>query len=117
MKNELLTHTYIKSNVTKKWLIDNGFQFNKLLSSENEIYTYRFTVYKYKKYSILTCELSIDLSSGNVGIDLYDEKWESYYPFYYITYGNYDPLLNPIYEKIKNKLKEFNIKRITSSCK
>lgn len=116
-ENRLLKHKYIKPDVTKKWLIENGFQYNKLLSSDNEIYTYRFAVHKYKKYSILTCELSIDLYSGVVGIDLYDEKWELYYPFYSIKCGNYDSLLEPIYKKISDKLQEFGIKRLAKTCK
>ena len=48
MVNELLKYKYIKSNISKKWLIENGFHYDKLLSTEKDIYVYNFSVHKYK---------------------------------------------------------------------
>ncbi len=36
---------YIKKNMTKEWLLSNGFYYNRLFSDdEAEVYTYRFPV-------------------------------------------------------------------------
>ena len=117
MINELLKYKYIKSNISKKWLIENGFRYDKLLSTEKDTYVYNFSVHKYKKYSVLTCRLSIDLNSGIVGIDVYHESGELYHPFYFVSYGDFKPLLDPVNKKIYKKLKELGIRRIMKSCK
>lgn len=39
---------FIKPNVTKQWLLSNNFRYNTRLSDEeSEVYSYRFSVYKY----------------------------------------------------------------------
>ena len=44
--------TYTKPNVTKQWLLSNNFRYNTRLSDEeSDVYTYRFPVYKYEKFT------------------------------------------------------------------
>lgn len=70
---QLTDATYIKPEVTKQWLLSHDFHYNRLFSDkETEVYTYRFPVYKYEKFTVLECELCITLGEDNVQIDVYD---------------------------------------------
>lgn len=111
--NDILKSEYIKTNQSKQWLIQNDFKHSKLLSNDKlNIYTYRFVVHKYKNIPVLTCELSMDINTGKVGINVYDENWSMYHPFYNIECGNYDPLIDSINKKIVKKLNSLGIKKI-----
>lgn len=104
---------YKKKNVTKSWLISNGFRYNRLLSDEEvEIYTYRFPVLRYDKFTVLECELRAELNSCEIKINVYDYNTNSKYaPFYYCEYGTYNKLLEEIHNKINKKLKDLQIER------
>lgn len=116
--NDILKSKYIKTNISKQWLIQNGFRYNKSLSEDEfEIYTYKFTVHKYKSIPVLICELSIDLKTGTAIINVFDENDNMYYPFYHINCGNYDPLIESINKKITKKLNTLGIKKVCKSCK
>lgn len=102
---------YTKKNVTKNWLTSNGFRYNRLLSDgEMEIYTYRFPVLKYDKFTVLECELRAELNSSEIKINVYDYNTNSKYaPFYYCEYGTYNNILKEIHNKINKKLKDLQI--------
>lgn len=104
--------TYKKEKVTKKWLLQNGFQFNRLFSSEeSEVYTCRFPVYEYGEFITLECELMVDRSTGEVKINVYDNNTRSRYaPFYVYQYGSARPILTKIHKRIKRKIKALGIK-------
>lgn len=111
---ERLTETtYIKTKATKQWLLSHDFHYNRLFSDEEtEVYTYRFPVYKYEKFTVLDCELRITLGEDNVKIDVYDYGTiNKYAPFYYCEYGNYDKMVKEIWTKINKTLKKLDIKR------
>ena len=112
--NQFSEMRYIKKNITKNWLISNGFRYNRLLSDEGiEIYTYRFPVLKHDKFTVLECELRTELNSSEIKINVYDYNTNSKYaPFYYCEYGTYNKLLEEIHNKISKKLKDFQIERI-----
>lgn len=83
--NNILKEEYIKTNISKHWLMKNDFRYSKDLSDDDsEIYTHKFVVHKYKNIPVLTCRLSLDLKTGITGINVYDERGEMYYPFYHI---------------------------------
>lgn len=109
--SNVLQKRLLKKNVTKEWLFDNGFRFNRLFSDENiEVYTYRFPVYKYENFTILECELRIISGSDNVIIDVYDYGTiNKYAPFYYQEYGNYGKMLEKIWAKINKVIKALGI--------
>lgn len=102
-----------KKNITKGWLISNGFRRNGLLSDEDtEVYTYRFPVLKHEKFTVLECELCAELNNNEIKINVYDyNSNDKYAPFYYCEYGNYDNLMKEIHKKIEMKLKSLGIKR------
>lgn len=115
--SNVLQKRLLKKNVTKEWLFNNGFRFNRLFSDENiEVYTYRFPVYKYENFTVLECELRIISGSDNVIIDVYDYGTiNKYAPFYYMEYGNYDSMLKEIWLKINKVIKTLGIKEGNAS--
>lgn len=97
--------------MTKDWLLSNGFYHNRMFSdNDEEVYTYRFPVYKYNKFTVLECELMVVLGGDTVNINVYDyNTHDKYTPFYYCEYGNHDKMLKEIYQKIKSVLKRLKI--------
>ena len=109
--------TYIKPNITKQWLLSNNFRYNTRLSDEEiAVYTYRFPVYKYKKFTTLECELSIVLGDHKVKINVYDYNTSAVYAtFYYYEYGNYNKMLEVIWGNIEKQLKRLGIVKNNNS--
>lgn len=110
---DMVQNKYIKKNITKDWLLSNGFHYNRLLSnSDTDIFTYRFPVCRFEKFIILECELKVILGEDNVHINVYDYNTiNKYAPFYYMEYGNYTVMLKEIWQKIDKELKRLGIKR------
>ena len=102
---------YRKKNITREWLLSNGFHYNRLLSDdESDVYTYRFPVHKYNKFTILECELKVVLGEEIISVNVYDYNTnDKYAPFYYCEYGNYDSMLKEINGKIESVLKKLKI--------
>ena len=103
--------SYRKSDMTKEWLLSNGFRYNRLSSdTDTDVYTYKFPVYKYERFTILECELKVILGENRVYIDVYDyNTLNRYAPFYYMEYGNYTVMLKEIWQKIDRELKRLGI--------
>ena len=110
--NKLSDRKFLKKNITKQWIISNKFHYNRLFSSEDEeVYTYRFPVYKYENFTILECELRITLGEDDIIIVVYDYGTiNKYAPFYYTEYGNYDLMLKEIWMKIDKVIRTLGIK-------
>jgi len=110
----ILNNTYIKFDITKEWLQLHGFKYNKTLScDDNEVYTYRFAVYKYTYYIVLECELSIYLDTGEVKVNVFDCNTRSRYaPFYYMEYGKDNKVVEKINKIILKEINRLNIKII-----
>lgn len=92
-------------------MLSKGFRFSRSLSDdENDVYTYRFPVFKYKKMIVLECELRVTLGEDKININVYDYNTnDKYAPFYYCEYGNYDEMLKIINDKIEYTLKKLAI--------
>lgn len=109
----IIKDKYKLANHSKEDLKNLGFYYSSFLSdSEVQIYTYRFSVLKYKNKTVLECELAIDTTHGDVKINVYDMNHNLYTPFYYIECGNYDELLTKINKKIKSELTKLGIKKV-----
>ena len=109
---------YFRPNMTKDWLISNGFRYNRLFSGEDaDVYTYRFSVFKYDCFTVL--DFKAILGESTITIDVYDTNTiNRYAPFYYQEYGNYDKMLKEIREKINHTITKLGIeKRINNECK
>ena len=111
INNELNNMKFIKQNISKQWLLTNGFHYNRIFSNEDcEVYTYRFPVLKCERFTVLECELKVILGEDNVIIDVYDYNTiNRYTPFYYQEYGNYNKILEKIWTKISKVLGELRI--------
>lgn len=109
-----ITNTsFTKNNISKQWLLANGFHYNRIFSNEeDEVYTYRFPVYKYNGFTILECELRVVLGDNNILVDVYDYNTiNRYAPFYYQEYGNYTIMLKDIWNRINKKISKLQIER------
>lgn len=108
-----MQNKYYKKNVSKEWLVTNGFRYSKNLSDEEtSVYTYRFPVFKYERMTVLECEINISLEDGEVKLNVYDYGTnDKYAAFYYCEYGNYDKMLKIIWDKIEHMLNKLQIKR------
>lgn len=102
---------YKLPNTSKQWLLSHDFHYNRLFSDEEiEVYTYRFPVYKYEKFTVLECELSVILGNDNITINVYDYGTNNRYaPFYYAEYGNYNKMVEIIWNNINKLLAELGI--------
>lgn len=101
-----------KQPITKQWLLSNNFHYNKYFSDEDgDVYTYRFPVFKYGRYTTLECELRVVVNENEINIDVYDYNTrDKYAPFYYCEYGNFDRIMKIINTNIKKELKRLGTK-------
>lgn len=108
-----MQNKYYKQNISKECLTSNGFKYRKSLSDEEtNIYTYRFPVFKYKRMTVLECELNISLEDGEVKLNVFDYGTnDKFAAFYYCEYGNYDKMLQIIWNKIEYMLGKLQIER------
>lgn len=112
MKNMKLE--YNKNDMTKEWLIENGFKYCKAFSDYNtDTYIKRFPVYKYnKKTVVLEGELRVILGDDRIILNVFnaDNGIEKYAPFYYSEYGNHKEVLKIIWKKFEKELNKLDIK-------
>ena len=101
-----------KLKTTKEDLYSKGFHYNKLMSEETEFYSMRFPVHKYKKITILECEVAVELQTGNITINVfYHGTNEIYTPFYNPEYGIY-AILDSVNMAVKDQLKKIGAKEV-----
>ena len=101
-----------KLKTTKDDLYSKGFHYNKLMSEETDIYSMRFSVHKYRKITILECELSVELQTGDITINVfYYGTNEIYTPFYNHEYGIYS-ILDSINKAVEDQLKKIGAKEV-----
>ncbi len=105
--DKIRKHKFIIKDLSAEKLLQLGFKRNyNVLDQSEELYTYKFTAYKYKKISVLFCVITIDLKSGNIKYDLYTSQNVPFPPFYQDNFGKYDKLM----KKINNNILEENRK-------
>lgn len=100
-----------KLKASKDELYRKGFHYNKLMSDEtSEFYSLRFPVLKYKKTPTLECELTVELQTGQMLINVFNYGTNDVYaPYYSSEYGKYETI-NKIDEVIKTQLKKLGAK-------
>lgn len=112
IRNKTKTLIHTEEPLSRSWLRSKNFRFNKYFSDvESIVYTYRFPVFKYGKYTTLECELRSAVEKDVIYIDVYHyNTHDKYAPFYDCEYGNFDKILTIIDKKIMKQLKELGIK-------
>lgn len=100
-----------KLKATKDELYKKGFYYNKSMSDDGlDCYSIRFWVLKYNKIPTVDCELTVELQTGNVLINVYNHGTNDIYvPYYNQEYGNYKTL-DIIENEIQNYIKRLGIK-------
>lgn len=111
----LINNTYAMSkryNDTLKNIVkDLGFKH--IIGDKDDIlYSYKFPLHKYKKKTVLECELIVECDTGIVRINVYDGNGEIYPYFYALKYGNAKPMLDKINTKILTEFEKLGIKKI-----
>lgn len=102
-----------KLKASKDELYKKGFHYNKLLSdNQSEFYSLRFPVLKYKNISTLECEITVEMQTGKLLINVYKAGTnDNYIPFYNSEYGKY-PILKDINDAISKQLNKIGAKEI-----
>ena len=101
-----------KLKTTKDDLYSKGFHYNKLMSDETDLYSLRFPVHKYKKYTTLEAEVIVELQTGDIVVNVFNFGTnERYSPFYIQEYGRYD-ILDSINKTIDAQLKKIGAKEV-----
>ncbi len=111
LADSMLEGKYTKINITKAWLMQNGFWHSRKSHIEElDVYTYRFPVYKYGKLTVLEGEISVLIEDGSIDINVYRYgTCDKYAPYYSLEYGNYEKILHTIHERIDRELKRLGI--------
>jgi hypothetical protein len=89
------------SNVTKETLKENNFK------CIDGCYSYRFSVYKYKKETVLWCNLYVDVDNNMCSISVYDQNNNTYPAFFNRRYGCKNKVVESIDRKINSQLGTF----------
>lgn len=100
-----------KLKTTKDELYKRGFSYNKLMSDDEiDCYSIRFWVLKHNKVPTVDCELTVELQTGNVLINVYNHGTNDIYvPYYNNEYGRYKTL-DIINDSIQNYIKRLESK-------
>lgn len=102
-----------KKKITKKWLEQNHFYYSRILSdSDCDIYTNRFTVWRYGTAGIIECELTLDTKTGKIYAGCYDYGTRHVYAGWYIRDFGQNKMVEDIDEKIMSELKRLEAKEV-----
>ena len=107
---------YIKKGITKEWLLNNNFRYNRFFSTkEDSVYSQRFVVlmteYGKRKPS-LECEILCYYPDGIICINVYIAGTrEKYHPFYDYKHNKHNEALKSINKKINDKVKQLGLKK------
>lgn len=96
---------YIISDNSSKHLLDLGFKCDET----EEKYVYNFSVLKYEKMTALRGRITTYTDTSDIQIDVMDNNFTPYAPFYNIECGNYDVILNKINKAILNEFSKLKI--------
>lgn len=96
---------YIISENTAKHLLDLGFKYD----NDEDEYTYTFPVLRYDKMTVLKGRITAYADTDEIQIDVTDNNFIPYAPFYSVECGNYDVILNKINKAILNEFSKLKI--------
>lgn len=96
---------YIISDNTAGHLIDLGFKYD----NDEDEYIYKFTVLRYDKMTVLRGRIKAYTDTNEVRIDVMDNNFTPYAPFYKIECGNYGTIMNKINKAILNEFSKLKI--------
>lgn len=109
MVERLYYNKYKMEDKSKDRVLALGF---KKIYTEPDLYYYKFAVDKYKDIPTVWCKFTLDISTGEVQIDVLNSNGSFFSAFYQEAAG-FDTYVEKINNKIKYKLNKFGIKKIT----
>ena len=98
-------NNYIISDNTAKKLLDLGFKYDET----EEKYVYNFPVLRHEKITVLRGRIIAYTDTNKIQIDVMDNNFAPYAPFYNIECGNYDTIMNKINRAILNEFSKVKI--------
>lgn len=101
-------NSYIIFDNTAKKLLDLGFKYD----AAEEKYVYNFAVMKHEKVTVLRGRVTAYTDTNEIEIDVMDNNFAPYSPFYNIEYGNYDVILNKINKTILNEFSKLKVTKM-----
>lgn len=96
---------YIISNNNARNLLDLGFKYDET----EEKYVYNFPVLRHEKITVLRGRIIAYTDTNKIQIDVMDNNFTPYAPFYNIECGNYDTIMNKINRAILNEFSKLKI--------
>ena len=106
---------HIKSIQQNRYKIDDnspnhliGVGFHKSYDIE-EKYIYNFVVLKYENMIALRGRIIVYPDNKEIKIDVMDNNYALYAPFYHIEYGNYDVIIDKINKSILTEFTKLGI--------
>lgn len=79
--DNLAIYQYKMKKSSPQLLLDLGY--NKYTYENKGLYFYRFPLYKYKKITVIECEIITDPTSGDTIFNVYEKNNMSKYPPFY----------------------------------
>lgn len=99
---------FVISDNSIKHLLDLGFRYD----NDEERYTYNFSIMKHEKIIVLRGRVSVYTDTNEIQIDVMDNNFILYAPFYNTECGNHDVILNKINKAILNEFSKLKITKI-----
>lgn len=109
MVERLYYNKYKIADKSKDRVLALGF---KKIYTEPDLYYYKFAVDKYNNTTTVWCKFTLDISTGEVQIDILRNDG-SFFPAFYQEAAGFDTYVEKINNRIKYKLNKFGIKKIT----
>ena len=106
INKSIYSNKYIIKDNSSQHLLDLGFR--RYYDSE-ERYIYNFIVLKYEKMIALRGRIIAYTDTKEIKIDVMDNNYASYRPFYNVTCGNYEPIMEKINKNILEEFKKLGI--------
>ena len=108
----MTNNKYYKPNVNMEWIRKSPFRHSGTLSTyEENVYTYKFPVYKSGNTYTLECEIILFENSGQVVLNVYDcSSKNKYTPFYSDYYGKNEVVIS-IHKRIDKEMCKLGIRR------
>lgn len=93
----------LKKNVTQKEFVKAGFRVH-CDSDGNAVYSKRFIAHMYNDKPTLLGSMRVCPDCNLYFVDVYNLDLTEYRPYYFVEYGNYDPLLSEINKRVVNQI-------------
>ncbi len=104
---QLITKNFKLLYPTEQKLRKLGFR--QMKNSDENLWKYTFSVYKFDQLSLIDCVLLVDMPSGDVKFNVYSNG-STYASFYDDSYGNSDIILKIINSNILQEFEKLNIR-------